>query len=218
MGIVKVGWADFKTTHTTFNEPPISYLEETNIYDIWMFINGREYIHVINKLDPAQSANKTDFENNYKPTANSNRIWTNALVTSAGELKVATPAPGPPAGTTTVEEGGEVTVVKQGGTNEYNWVIPSGETFKLQSFEFGGYIPKDGDYPLVAKGELWWQPNGSSTGESLVDVIYLQHLSAAIRRFDDKEFVGDGTARMQMELTNWSIEDGEFFRLMRGYY
>lgn len=139
-----------------------------------------------------------------------------ADITPAGRLKVSQEVVAPP-GTTPVNQGGQTTVIKQGGTNNFDWTIPSGETFTLQRLEFGAYIPKDGDYTNQAKCEIWWRPNGNNTGQELVAVIYLQGESDKFRDLN-QEFVGDGTAELRLRVRNYSVENIECARFMRGYY
>lgn len=146
-----------------------------------------------------------------------NNVIREVRVNESGRLLTSQEPPSAPPATTAVNEGGQVTVLKQGDTNEFNWVIPNGENFILQRFEAGGYVPKDGNYLMQSKLELWYQPNGTSAGQELVTVIYLQHMSDNFRDLN-RTFIGDGTGRMQIKITNWAVEDAEFTRIFRGYY
>jgi hypothetical protein len=142
-----------------------------------------------------------------------------AEVNLAGEQLVAVAQPATPPGKTPVKEGGIVVVTKKGGTDEFDYIIPNGETLTLQQLEFSGYLTVDSGNPLQTKCALKWQPNGNTTGEELVSVLYLQGTSEAVRNFPSTEvFVGDGTARLRLEIVNESKEHAEVFRLIRGFY
>jgi hypothetical protein len=137
-------------------------------------------------------------------------------VDSSRRLQVALPPPEAPAGTTPVDEVDEITLAKKGGTETYNWIIPTGEIFTLTRFEFNGYVTVGGS-PIHAKSKLYWQPNGTTTGEVLIKSLYLQGQSESHDDFE-KDYVGDGTARFSIVTVNDSDDNGEFFRGIRGYY
>ena len=142
-----------------------------------------------------------------------------ASVTGSGELKVIQSTSTPPA-TTAVDEGEVVLVTKNGGTDSYNWTIPSGETFTLQTFNAGGYYPSSTINNLNAKISLYYRPGGAGViaGEVLVGTIYLNSISMFALYYSDNTYSGDGTAVMEMEATNWANTNAELSYYIRGYY
>ena len=139
-----------------------------------------------------------------------------ARVSDDGRLKVSIDFT-IPEGKTPVLEGGKVAITGNGGTNTFNWIIPDGEDFVLSSFEFGGYVPDAGQDGLIAKSELYYQPNGNTTGEVLLDIVYLQGVSGLRVPFGYK-ITGDGIKRLSVVTINQSDKVGEFKRFVKGYY
>lgn len=140
-----------------------------------------------------------------------------AEVDASGSLHVTSKVP-LPTGKTKIKEGGFVaTVTKQGGTNNYDWVISNGATVTITQFRFGGMITKDGDSPIQAKCELWYRPNGNNTGQELVDSLYLHGMSDIVH-FLDEEYTGDGTKELRIKVTNESKENIECIRFIEGWY
>jgi hypothetical protein len=165
------------------------------------------------KVDAQLSSSSTGYADVIIRDDENNRV----AVTEDGRLKVSQEVSAPP-DTTPVKEGfDEETTGKQGGTDNINWIIPSGETLVLQKFEAGAYIPKDGDYQVQAKFRLVYQPNGSSTGEETLAIIYFNGQSDGFRDLNFST-TGDGTKRLRIEATNWSVQPIEQTTFFRGYY
>lgn len=124
-----------------------------------------------------------------------------------------------PPGSTSVSAGGLVTVTKLGGTNDFNYVIPSGETLSIQFISFGGYIPANTDNPLNAKVDYYNRPNGTTVGQIYLGSMFLQHTAFVREEISpDVTFLGDGTISIGIAITNWSKDDVEFDRRIKGYY
>ena len=118
---------------------------------------------------------------------------------------------------TAVIEGGVIALTGNGGTNTFTWIIPNNEIFELLSFEFGGFVPDASVDGMVAKCLLYYQPNGNTTGELLLDAIYLQGQSDARIPLALKQ-TGDGIKQIVMIVANESDKQGEFKRFIKGYY
>lgn len=127
-----------------------------------------------------------------------------------------------PDGTTLVNESDTSSVTKLGGTDSFSWTIPSGETVEITAFSFGGYLPTNTSNAVNAKCELYHRPNGAgnTTGQTLVYTLYLNSQSFIREVFavGEVEYTGDGTAVLELDVTNWSQQDAELFKSIRGYY
>jgi len=127
-----------------------------------------------------------------------------------------------PANRTPIKQSGTSTVTKLGGTATTSYTIPNGETVNISSFSFGGYLPANTDKQLNCKCVLYYRPNGSgnTTGQVLLDTIYHNGSSFYRETFAEGEieYTGDGTAVFEMDITNWSQDDAELYRQIRGYY
>ena len=142
-------------------------------------------------------------------------------VNSDGSINVVIVTPTPPA-TTIVHENNQEVVSKVGGTGGFAWTIPSGETFTLLTFTFTGSIDQGTVNPLQSKAEIYYRPGGSgvAAGEVRVGTIYLGNQSYGVKTYNDgnEEFAGDGTAVMEVDITNWSKDQAEFEPEFTGYY
>lgn len=142
-----------------------------------------------------------------------------ADITPAGRLLVSQQVDAP-ANTTIVQEGILETVVVAKGVTPaiVNWIIPAGEVVHLQKFTAGGYILKEGAFQNQGKFRLAYQPNGTAVGEQVIDIIYFQGMSDGFRDLSFVTPIGNGIARLQLEVTNWSVEPMEVSSFFRGYY
>ncbi len=110
--------------------------------------------------------------------------------TAGGEIPVSNPPPTAPAGTTPTEIAYYSTFTTL--DNQY-YVIPNGYTLIIQQFEaYGSYDSVKG-----MRAELWWQPNGSDTGESIITVIGINGMGSS-RATGKTKYVGDGTKRLAL--------------------
>jgi len=136
-----------------------------------------------------------------------------------GSINVNTSVPTPP-GKTKVNAGETAPVTKGGGTETYAYTIPNGQTFTLQSFEFGGFIPADANDPMNARARLYYRPNGAgnTSGQVLISTIYLQHISMFRIDFSEETYVGDGTRVLEIDVLNYTKVNSEFDYRIRGYY
>ncbi len=113
---------------------------------------------------------------------------------SDGRVQVATPPPVAPAGTTAVDSSayGDVNA---NTTSETAYVITNTKTLKILRFQGGSDVSNDG-----SKVELYYQPNGNTTGQVLIAVGYT---NGSNFQYDlAKEFVGNGTRRILMRRVN----------------
>lgn len=159
-------------------------------------------------------------------------VWEKGQLASAESMPVViasdqpaipvTTTPSTPAGTTGIKQTETTTVTKLGGTATTAYLIPSGEHVEFTVFRLGAYQPSNTAAPNNLKCELYYRPNGSgnTTGQVLIFTLYLQHSATANENFSEGEveYTGDGTAVMDMVVTNWSQTDAEVFRQIRGYY
>jgi len=130
--------------------------------------------------------------------------------------------PATPTGRTSISESSTSFVIKLGGTETTNYLVPNGEAAELTVFSFGGYLPSNTSNAVNAKCELYYRPNGGgvTTGQVLLATLYLNSQSFISISFASGEatFIGDGTKSLDMFVTNWSQQDAELFRQIRGYY
>lgn len=138
-----------------------------------------------------------------------------AIVDEAGRLYVIV-SNKIPEGKTIWKETSLENTPKYGGTDSWDETVPNGETLTLQEFYVGAYVTEKGKN-LQWKCELYWQPNGNSTGQELLAAVYLQ-CQSTFSRFFNRDFVGDGTARFRVEVTNYSEEISEARLELSGYY
>ncbi len=130
-----------------------------------------------------------------------------AQIDPSGYLKVTTPPPEPPTGTTSVNRTEYNSASTSGSQNTY--IIPNGETLTIQRFLAGA--------GAASKAILYYAPNGSLDGsEELIVVCYLND-SNYVADLETK-YSGDGTAAIIMErvATGWS--GAEVFARWTGYY
>jgi len=141
-----------------------------------------------------------------------------AHVDSGGRLYVAAVQPEAPPGTDEVIKGGQATILKEGGTDDYTYTITNGKTLTIIAFRAGAYLLKEGNIIMRSKVELWDDPNGDGTGMALIDVFYFDGESNGDRaERESQTYVGDGTARIMMRTTNWSSFTIETFRQFVGF-
>lgn len=143
-----------------------------------------------------------------------------AAVDSSGRLTVVTSTPLPP-GTTEWVQSKKDSTPGSGGTDTWDVLIPAGHELTLQTFETGAIVTGSGgfggDSVLKWKCELYYQPNGNTSGQLLLAVVYLQGSSESQRSFD-YTVTGDGTARFHMLVTNNSDATSESTSFLKGYY
>ena len=210
-------WTSFKQI-VARKDLRVQFKEDNDTYDIYVY-DGLLWRIILSK----GTAEATDFEDNYKDDANYKILQSNILtdgtnvaqIDSSGRLFITDQTPEGP-DRTTVREGGQTQVAGRDGVDTFNWVIPNGETFHLTKFDFDGYIMTEGTI-IQLKSELIYQPNGNTTGEELISVIYLQSQSSGSKNIT-LEFVGDGTRRIQIKTTNITKDVAEVARYFGGYY
>ncbi|MCP4481435.1 MAG: hypothetical protein GY817_01215 [bacterium] len=206
MGQIKVNWTKFKDVYNTF-ETPISYLEETEFYDIWMFVNGREYITVLPKETP-RSSDQVDFEDNYKSSvANTINVWTSARATSAGELIIAQPPPSAPPNTVALSKDYFDDMASQ--QNDY-YTITNGKTLVIQRFKGAAEEANDS-----TKIELYEDVNGDGNTLNLIELMYLNSSQHTFNL--DKELIGDGSRRVLIRRTPYGGGAREVFAKWEGF-
>lgn len=104
----------------------------------------------------------------------------------------------------------------RGGTDSWDIIVPNNETLTLKQWSAGAYVLDD-QIMLQWKANLWWQPNGSTSGQELLEAFYFQGQSEGVRNFE-REFTGDGTARFHVDIVNQSRDDSEARLFLKGYY
>lgn len=203
---------------TDFNNE--DFASETTL-DAFKTQNNSDLQQTISTITETASANNINLQNIYTRQGDKNQFVriTNGIydagVDSSGQLKVITPPAVAPEGTTPVVLGSQQKNVGSGDTYTLDYVIPTGEDLHLQTFSFSGYCMSKN---LIAKAELWWQPNGYVSPE-LVSVIYLQSQSSGNQVLqEDILYTGDGTARCQILVTNKSLNQAEIYFKVLGYY
>jgi hypothetical protein len=222
---VNVAWTEFKSINTSFANLPMAYLEDSEKYDIWQQVNGREFICVIKKTSPA-SSDQTDWQNNYKTGANTDGLWSNVAITSARELKVSSPPPVAPTGTTQMTLASSPATLNMTGTdNQYSYfVIPNGTTLHLQSL----YMSFEGN-ATFSKVEIYddptaANPTGPNNGDTipgtwvLIDIAHISNDSRSIPLNDITGYLGNGTRRIALRRKRMDAGLREFYARLLGYY
>jgi len=141
-----------------------------------------------------------------------------ADITEAGRILVSQEPPLPESATLVKEGIKELIVAGVNTVVTFDYTIPVGEVLHLQKFTAGAYITDEGVFENHIKFRLSYQPNASAVGEEVLDIIYFQGQSDGFRDLTFVSAAGDGTARIHLEITNWSKQPGEMTSLFRGYY
>lgn len=132
-----------------------------------------------------------------------------AAMTRAGQISVSTPPPEAPVGTTGVIQTEYDAVAT---THDNVYLIPDGETLVINRLSSGA----ETDSTAGNVVELWYDPNGTGVGMSIIDAIFCsgdgdQHdLSAS--------YIGDGTKSIRMRRRRFSGGSKEIFGRWEGYY
>jgi len=131
-----------------------------------------------------------------------------ANITANGRLKVSQEPPTPPSGMTAVIKTEYGNVI---GRDDNVYVIPNGETLVLQRLNGGGEQAKDGSVI-----ELWYDPNGDTTGMTIIDVIFCNGVS---NQHDlNTAYVGNGIRAIRMRRQRLSGGSRRLFSRWEGYY
>ena len=162
-GLIKVTWTQFKATYNLFTTP-ITYLEETEQYDIWMYVNGREYNCILAKTSPA-SADQIDFETNFKALSNINQIWTSGRATASGELIISQPPPSPPPNTTQIVKQYFIDSATQ--QNDF-YTVTNGKILVIQRFRSASGAANN-----VTNNYLYLDDTGTGSPLVLIELIIL---------------------------------------------
>jgi len=131
-----------------------------------------------------------------------------AQVDASGQLKVVTPAPAPPEGTTGVSrtEYGSVST-----TDDDVYIIPNGEDLVVQRLSGGAETGNGGSVI-----ELWYDPNGDGTGMTIIDSIMAD--GSSDQHSLDVTYTGDGTKSIRMRRRRFGGGAIEIFGRWEGYY
>jgi len=130
-------------------------------------------------------------------------------VTSGGRLKISQEPPDAPSETTPVN----ITEFDNvSGTDDNVYIIPSGETLTIQRFSAGAEV----DTTAGNNVELWYDPNGTGIGMTIIDVIFC---SGSGDQHDLRaQYIGDGTRVIRMRRKRYSGGSKEIFGRWEGYY
>lgn len=213
-------WDKFKSLFITSKDAKLFYISEADYYLVYAFEGGIVYSCKILKTSPA-SSDQTDFETNYLPSITNDKIYQYiqlvgesegnfylAKVSESGRQLIDTSPPAPPADTTSVV----VTEYGNVSTNDdYDFLIPNGETLKIQRFS-GGAEPGDGSVV-----ELWHDPNGTKIGMIIIDTIFSNGHSD--QHDLNEQYIGNGTRRIIMRRKALGSSSArEMFGRWEGYY
>jgi hypothetical protein len=148
-----------------------------------------------------------------------------ADVDSSNQLKVVTPPPVPPSGTTPVTILGDTPLDVGGEDNEYSYfTIPNGETLILQSI----FISFEGNN-AQSKVEIYDDPtatdptgpNGGDTIPGTWNLILINHIefnSVSIPLNENETYLGDGTRRIALRRKRLDAGARELYAKLSGYY
>ena len=132
-----------------------------------------------------------------------------AKVDDSGNQYVITPTPAAPEGTTAISD---TQISYMSGEEDSFTVIPNGEDLTIQRFKAGCEIDTGG-----SKVELYYAPNGNTTGMILIEVLFLNGSSG----FADLTYnppTGDGTAAIMLKRERLGGGSSEIFGKWEGYY
>lgn len=210
-------WEEFKAIVFKKNLK-LNYNEQDAFYEIFAKDTMTWYFTILK--DGSMSTELADFEENYKPDANKKTIYFNAItdkenpdnvavVDDNGRLLVYIPTPTPPAGRTLISSTLQSSV---GGTNDSFTTIPNGESIIIQRFK-GGAADGNGG----SKVELYYAPNGNTTGLVLLEVVYVNSNSLEVN-LEYESPVGNGTRAILLRRVGIGGGNREIFGKWEGYY
>lgn len=103
--------------------------------------------------------------------------------------------------------------VSGNSTDETYYTIPTGETITIQTLRASCERSSGG-----SKVVLYYQPNGNTTNEELLSIVYLNGSNF----IDNIEWtapeVGNGTRRLRISRTRLDFGTREIYFKLRGYY
>ena len=134
-----------------------------------------------------------------------------ASVSSAGCLYVFAPPPETPPDKTSVRKT-ELGLVSGSSHSDNEYVIPNGETLKLQRFTCSA----EGDINKYSKSLLYYAPSGSIDGTE--EVLALSYLGDTFTTNLSEEFVGNGTKKIIMRRERMDAGEREMYARWVGYY
>jgi len=127
-----------------------------------------------------------------------------------GRLLVSQEPPSPPPATTAVIQQAQSTV---SGTSDTIYTIPNGKTLIIQRFR-GGAVPSTNG----CKVEIWYDPNGTGAGMTLIDVGYVDGSNFLFDESTTLSYVGNGTRAIRLRRVNFSGGNLETYGRWDGYY
>lgn len=127
---------------------------------------------------------------------------------ATGFVKVQLPPPTAPVGSTSVSI---VSQSSMAGTVDTVYIIPNGSTLKIQQLRGGSQASTTGG----AKVELYYDPNGTGLGMTLLDAIYVE--GASDGNILDESFLGNGTRAVRLRRVHFGGGSLEIFGAWRGY-
>lgn len=133
-----------------------------------------------------------------------------AKIDAAGNIYTVTPAPETPVGKTSIDNTQQSDVT---GSSDSFTIIPSGYAVTVQRFKAGSEV----DTVAGSKVELYYAPNGNTTGIVLKEAIYCNGSSM----FVDLNWltpIGDGTKSILLRRSRLGGGAIEIFGKWEGYY
>jgi len=131
-----------------------------------------------------------------------------AGITADNKLKVVLPPPTAPSGATAINRT-EYDGVSGDDDNVY--IIPNGETLIIQRLSSGSEVTSDG-----ATTELWYDPNGTGVGMTIIDAIFSN--GSSDQHDLNESYTGDGTKAVRMRRRNLTGGTVSIFGRWEGYY
>lgn len=131
-------------------------------------------------------------------------------IDSSGNLYTVSPAPEAPAGKTSVSDTQQSSV---SGTTDHFYIIPTGEYLTIQRLKAGSEM----DTVAGSKIEMYYAPNGNTTGMTLLEALYVNGSSD----FYDLNYItsaGDGTKAILLRRERLGGGGCEIFAKWEGYY
>ena len=130
-----------------------------------------------------------------------------AQVTASGEVKVLTPTPTPPPGTTSKSD---IQKGSMSGTEDSFYTITNGQTLFVQRLSGGAESSVGGSVI-----ELYYDPTGTGSPLTAIEDIYAN--GSSDQKDLDVNYVGDGTRRILLRRRNFGGGSYEITARWEGY-
>lgn len=219
-------WSDWKIVIAAKGIVRPQYDDDETMYTIWGYDGPEVHVCQIWKgilpytvtgyTQEQNDADKTDFETNVKPTANqslepksaSGMPQIDIINSITAPISVVFVPSVTPSGGTKVSQ---VVYNSISSDSDSTYVIPNGVTLVIQILTGGGDFKGQG-----STIELWYDPNGTGSGMTIIDVIHVNGTSDQHSIY--ASYTGNGTKKIRLRRQANGGGSREVFARWEGYY